>query len=109
VDAEYEELLSAAIPLDELPDMDENTVATMAYTTGTTGLPKGVYFTQRQLVLHTLAVGLAVAAFGNFGGVGKNDVYMPLTPMFYVHAWGITCPPSSASSRSIRAGTSRRC
>lgn len=89
VDAEYEELLSAAIPLDELPDMDENTLATMAYTTGTTGLPKGVYFTQRQLVLHTLSVGLAVAAFGNFGGVNKNDVYMPLTPMFHVHAWGI--------------------
>lgn len=89
VDAEYEELLSAAIPLDELPDMDENTLATTAYTTGTTGLPKGVYFTQRQLVLHTLSVGLAVAAFGNFGGVNKNDVYMPLTPMFHVHAWGI--------------------
>ncbi len=88
-DAEYEELLSAAIPLNELPDLDENTLATMAYTTGTTGLPKGVYFTQRQLVLHTFAVGLAVAAFGNFGGVNKNDVYMPLTPMFHVHAWGI--------------------
>ncbi len=88
-DAEYEELLSAAVPLDELPDMDENTVATMAYTTGTTGLPKGVYFTQRQLVLHTLAVGLAVAALGNFGGVNKTDVYMPLTPMFHIHAWGI--------------------
>lgn len=88
-DAEYEELLSAAIPLNELPDMDENTLATMAYTTGTTGLPKGVYFTHRQLVLHTLAVGLAVAAFGNFGGVSKTDVYMPLTPMFHVHAWGI--------------------
>jgi len=89
VDAEYEELLSAAIPLEELPDLDENTLATMAYTTGTTGLPKGVYFTHRQLVLHTLSVGLAVAAFGNFGGVSKNDVYMPLTPMFHVHAWGI--------------------
>ena len=88
-DAEYEELLSAAVPLDELPDMDENTVATTAYTTGTTGLPKGVYFTQRQLVLHTLAVGLAVAALGNFGGVNKTDVYMPLTPMFHIHAWGI--------------------
>lgn len=88
-DAEYEALLSAATPLDELPDMDENTLATMAYTTGTTGLPKGVYFTQRQLVIHTLSVGLAAAVFGNFGGVNKNDVYMPLTPMFHVHAWGI--------------------
>lgn len=87
VDAEYEELLAAAIPLAELPDLDENTLATMAYTTGTTGKPKGVYFTQRQLSLHTLSGGLALSAFGNYGGVSKHDVYMPLTPMFHVHSW----------------------
>ena len=89
VDVEYEELLASASPLEELPDLDENTQATLAYTTGTTGRPKGVYFTQRQLSLHTLNVGLAVAAYGNYGGVNKHDVYMPLTPMFHVHAWGI--------------------
>ncbi len=89
VDAEYEELLAAAIPLEELPDLDENTLATMAYTTGTTGRPKGVYFTQRQLSLHTFSAGLALSAFGNYGGVNKHDVYMPLTPMFHVHAWGM--------------------
>jgi len=89
VDAEYEELLAAAIPLEELPDLDENTLATMAYTTGTTGKPKGVYFTQRQLSLHTFSAGLALSAFGNYGGVNKHDVYMPLTPMFHVHAWGM--------------------
>lgn len=89
IDAEYEELLSGVTPLEALPDFDEGTQATLAYTTGTTGKPKGVYFSHRQLVLHTLVVGLTVAAFGNYGGVNKHDVYMPLTPMFHVHAWGI--------------------
>ena len=89
VDAEYEEFLASATPLAELPDLDENTQATLAYTTGTTGRPKGVYFSQRQLTLHALIAGVTVSAFGNYGGVGKHDVYMPLTPMFHVHAWGI--------------------
>jgi len=89
VDAEYEELLAGVTPLADLPDLDEDTQATLAYTTGTTGKPKGVYFSHRQLTLHTLSVGVTVSAFGNYGGVNKHDVYMPLTPMFHVHAWGI--------------------
>ncbi len=89
VDAEYEEFLTSAAPLDELPDMDENTVATQSYTTGTTGRPKGVYFTQRQITVHTLSLAAALSSFGNSGGVDKHDVYMPLTPMFHAHAWGI--------------------
>lgn len=89
VETEYEELLGSAALLAELPDLDENTQATLAYTTGTTGKPKGVYFTHRQLVLHTLSVATTGAAFGNYGGVDKHDVYMPLTPMFHVHAWGM--------------------
>jgi fatty-acyl-CoA synthase len=88
-DAEYEGLLAGAAPLAELPDLDENTLATQSYTTGTTGQPKGVYFTQRQLTLHTMSGSVTLAALGNFGGVNKHDVYMPLTPMFHVHAWGM--------------------
>jgi fatty-acyl-CoA synthase len=87
--SEYEEFLGSAAPLPELPDLDENTTATLSYTTGTTGRPKGVYFSQRQLTLHTLAVATTVTGFGNYGGIDKHDVYMPLTPMFHVHAWGI--------------------
>jgi fatty-acyl-CoA synthase len=86
---DYEAFLSGAAPLPELPDLDENTVATLSYTTGTTGRPKGVFFTHRQLTLHTLSVTTTVGAFGNYGTVGKHDIYMPLTPMFHVHAWGI--------------------
>lgn len=89
VDAEYEELLSASSPLDQLPDLDENTQATLSYTTGTTGRPKGVYFTHRQMVLHNFAGWTSVAMLGNDGGLDKHDVYMPLTAMFHVHAWGI--------------------
>jgi fatty-acyl-CoA synthase len=88
VDAEYEQLLASATPLAELPELDERTLATISYTTGTTGRPKGVFFNQRQLVLHTLSVG-SVSALGSYGGIDKHDIYMPLTPMFHVHAWGI--------------------
>lgn len=89
VDVEYEEFLADASPLDELPDLDENTQATLSYTTGTTGKPKGVYFTHRQLVLHTFAGWGALPAIANYGSMGKREVYMPLTPMFHVHAWGV--------------------
>ena len=55
ITGEYEALLAAAPATFAFPDLDENTRATTFYTTGTTGLPKGVYFSHRQLVLHTLA------------------------------------------------------
>lgn len=71
------------------PDLDENTVATLFYTTGTTGDPKGVFFTHRQIVLHTLAAGATFAAHHRPVGIAADDVYLPLTPMFHVHAWGI--------------------
>lgn len=71
------------------PDLDENTVATLFYTTGTTGDPKGVYFTHRQIVLHTLAAGATFAAHQQPVGIHGEDAYLPLTPMFHVHAWGI--------------------
>jgi acyl-CoA synthetase (AMP-forming)/AMP-acid ligase II len=85
--AEYEALLAAAIPWRDFPDFDENTRATTFYTTGTTGQPKGVYFSHRQLVLHTLSARAALAAVGQ-GWFQGEEVYMPITPMFHVHAWG---------------------
>ena len=70
-------------------DIDENSRATTFYTTGTTGLPKAVYFSHRQIVLHTLAVATAMAASPQQQRFHRGDVYMPLTPMFHVHAWGL--------------------
>ena len=86
---EYEALLAAAAPDYAFPDFDENTRATTFYTTGTTGLPKGVYFSHRQLVLHTMAVATALGSAAEQGRLHRNDVYMPITPMFHVHAWGL--------------------
>jgi len=85
---EYEELLEAESDSFNFEDLDENTRATTFYTTGTTGLPKGVYFSHRQLVLHTLGAIAAVATVEKQGRFHQNDVYMPITPMFHVHAWG---------------------
>jgi fatty-acyl-CoA synthase len=86
--AEYESMLANASPAFDFPALDEDTRATTFYTTGTTGLPKGVYYSHRQLVLHTLGVStaLANAAHATFTA---RDVYMPITPMFHVHAWGL--------------------
>ena len=88
VDGEYEAFASSKPQMDKLPDFDEHMQATLAYTTGTTGRPKGVYFSHRQLVLQTYAGWGSMATLGNYGGLGKHEVYMPLTPMFHVHAWG---------------------
>ena len=86
---EYEALLAAAPARYDFPDFDENTRATTFYTTGTTGLPKGVYFSHRQLVLHTMAVATALGSAATQGRLHRDDVYMPITPMFHVHAWGL--------------------
>ena len=86
--AEYESLINSADGGFDFPDFDEHTTATTFYTTGTTGEPKGVYYSHRQLVLHTLAV---LAFYGSTDGsarLHRGDVYMPITPMFHVHAWG---------------------
>lgn len=86
---EYETLLAAAGSSYAFADFDENSVATTFYTTGTTGNPKGVYFTHRQLVLHTLAAAATVGSLDSIRLMGTDDVYMPITPMFHVHAWGL--------------------
>ncbi len=86
---EYEELLAESDPSFVFPAVDEDAVATHFYTTGTTGLPKGVTYTHRQLVTHTLAVGFAFGTADDYQSFRCNDVYMPLTPMFHVHAWGL--------------------
>jgi fatty-acyl-CoA synthase len=89
VATEYEAMLKSASDTFDFPDLDENTIATTFYTTGTTGLPKGVFFTHRQLVLHTYGLMSGLSAFRTQARVDSGDVYMPITPMFHVHAWGM--------------------
>jgi fatty-acyl-CoA synthase len=94
VDAGYEQLLQSGSTDYEFPDLDENTKATTFYTTGTTGNPKGVYFSHRQLMLHTLGV----------SRFRSNDVYMPLTPMFHVHAWGFPYVATLLGAKQVYPG-----
>ncbi|AVI83381.1 MULTISPECIES: fatty acid--CoA ligase [Pseudomonas syringae group] len=101
---EYETLLAAASPEYEFEDFDENSVATMFYTTGTTGNPKGVYFTHRQLVLHTLGLSAIMGCIDSTRLLGTNDVYMPITPMFHVHAWGIPYAATMLGLKQVYPG-----
>jgi fatty-acyl-CoA synthase len=101
---EYEELLAAASPDYVFEDFDENSVATTFYTTGTTGNPKGVYFTHRQLVLHTLGVATIMGSIDSVRLLGTDDVYMPITPMFHVHAWGVPYAATMLGLKQVYPG-----
>jgi fatty-acyl-CoA synthase len=64
--------------------LDENSPAGMCYTSATTGNPKGVVYSHRGIVLHSMALGLADSA-----ALSENDVAMPVVPMFHANAWGL--------------------
>lgn len=82
---DYETLLAAAPSDFEFPDdLDEQTPAAMCYTSATTGYPKGVVYTHRGLVLHSINLGLRDSF-----GISERSVTLPVVPMFHANAWGI--------------------
>jgi len=89
VAGEYEALLAASSPDFNFRDFDENTKAATFYTTGTTGDPKGVCYSHREIVLHTLATAMTLCSPRDGQRLHREDVYMPITPMFHVLAWGV--------------------
>jgi 3-(methylthio)propionyl---CoA ligase len=80
----YEELLAAQNGQYSWPTFDENTASSLCYTSGTTGNPKGVLYSHRSTVLHTMA-----AALPDCLGCGAADTVLPVVPMFHVNSWGI--------------------
>ena len=95
----YEELLEAADADFEFPDIDENDGATMCFTSGTTGFSKGVIYSHRALVLHSLAE-CAADAFA----VSHHDTILPIAPMFHANAWGLPFSCAMAGSKLLLSG-----
>jgi fatty-acyl-CoA synthase len=104
VAGEYEAMLAASSPFFHFPDFDENTRATTFHTTGTTGLPKGVYFSHRQLVVHSLAAIVEYGMAPTQGRFHRDDVYMPMTPMFHVHGWACPYHMTAVGAKQVYAG-----
>ena len=80
----YEELLSGMPGSFAWADPDERSAAAMCYTSGTTGMPKGVVYSHRSAYLHSMGV-----CMGNTLGICESDRVLPVVPMFHANAWGL--------------------
>ena len=100
----YEDWIGNAPSRFDFPDFDENKPATLFYTTGTTGDPKGVSYSHRQLVLHTLGLIAGFSTISGNAGFHRDDVYMPLTPLFHVHGWGFPYAATLLGLRQVYPG-----
>lgn len=95
----YEGLLADASENFTYPKLDENDGAAMCFTSGTTGFSKGVIYSHRALVLHSLAEATTDAF-----GVSHHDTVLPVAPMFHANAWGIPYTCTMAGARLILPG-----
>ncbi|SFS72491.1 long-chain fatty acid--CoA ligase [Marininema halotolerans] len=96
----YEDLLSEGDPHFEYPkDLDENSPAGMCYTSATTGMPKGVVYTQRSIYLHSMTAGLADTI-----GLSEGDTCLSVVPMFHVNAWGLPFAATWFGAKQVLPG-----
>ncbi|WP_299430423.1 long-chain fatty acid--CoA ligase [uncultured Meiothermus sp.] len=95
----YEDFLASGDDDFDYPSLDERDAAAMCYTSGTTGKPKGVVYSHRSIVLHSLGSALPDAL--NLAG---SDVLLPVVPMFHVLAWGLPFTGVMAGSKLVMPG-----
>ncbi|MGD9644506.1 MAG: long-chain fatty acid--CoA ligase [Pirellulales bacterium] len=97
---DYEDLLASIDPARfEYPDFDERQAATMCYTSGTTGQPKGVLASHRAVVLHSLGTTMA-----DTQGLSEHDTVLPVVPMFHANAWGLPFAALLVGSNQVFPG-----
>src|SRR5947208_215788 len=99
VGAPYEELLASGDPAAPAAELDEDEAAAMCYTSGTTGRPKGVLYSHRALVLHSLT-----SLASDLLGVCERDVVLPVVPMFHANAWGLPYTATLAGAALVLPG-----
>ena len=95
---DYESLIAGGAAV-EWPALDERGAAAMCYTSGTTGRPKGVVYSHRALVLHSL-----VAALPDQLSVSGRDTILPVVPMFHANAWGLPYAAALAGANLVLPG-----
>jgi fatty-acyl-CoA synthase len=95
----YEEIVEAENGEFEWAKVDENAACGLCYTSGTTGNPKGVLYSHRSNVLHSMA-----ANMGDALGMKSADVMLPVVPMFHANAWGITFAAPAVGAKLVMPG-----
>jgi fatty-acyl-CoA synthase len=96
---DYEQLIAPEIPSFSIPRLEENQAAATCYTSGTTGRPKGVVYSHRALVLHSIA-----SALPDQLGMSSADVVLPVVPMFHVNAWGLPFTAAMCGTKLVFPG-----
>jgi fatty-acyl-CoA synthase len=96
---EYDALVAKAEPAYDMPDPDERAACAMCYTTGTTGNPKGVLYSHRSIVLHTLGLSL-----DHCMGIREDDTVLPVVPMFHANAWGMPFSAVMVGAKFVMPG-----
>lgn len=96
---DYEALLKSAPDEGALPELHESEAAAMCYTSGTTGDPKGVVYSHRALVLHSMALCLTDSL-----AISQSDTTMPVVPMFHANAWGCPYAATMTGAKQVLPG-----
>jgi len=96
---DYEEYLRSGDSDFTYPEIDENDAAGMCYTSGTTGRPKGVVYSHRSTVLHSMAEAMADTL-----AISQFDVVTPVVPMFHANAWGLPYTSALVGAKQVLPG-----
>jgi fatty-acyl-CoA synthase len=95
----YEEILAEQEPSFDYPEIDERDAAGLCYTSGTTGNPKGVMYSHRSNILHSMMTNMSDTL-----GIGRDDRVLPVVPMFHANAWGLPYAATLSGADMVMPG-----